>query len=330
MSDRKDYMREYMRNRRQRAKAETANAHVNKANGEFTGEHLRAIVREEIGRAIGPMMDLLTKLMVSGVNSSTGSTGGQHGHPPEPLAETGEIEGHTSKATYSPPSESEAHKTLLDGRMKQAEKDAERRKNIPPPPSDPGIRIPPPGGWPKPLTEEQERGLWFLADLKRAAEETDLSTGVDVNAVSNAVSTDTPSFVTVRPTKLPSDPIPVIVRLTEPKLEAKPLRALEGITRPEEGAGFTSVNANIVSNADAHQEPAEPPLTQANVNYVNNDATENARKVRCKACTKFRPKAERCDAGHTGLINFRYGSRPTTKGQLRPSSDRQCADFVPK
>jgi hypothetical protein len=67
-TDRKAYMREYMRNRRKQAKAVDVN---NPANRGLTEERLRAIVREEIEQAIGPLRELLTRLTVNRVNTPT-------------------------------------------------------------------------------------------------------------------------------------------------------------------------------------------------------------------------------------------------------------------
>jgi hypothetical protein len=72
MTDRKAYMREYMRRRR----ASIANKEgVNIANGvnvntymQFT-EHLREVIRQEVEQAIQPLLVQLTKLTVNSVSN---------------------------------------------------------------------------------------------------------------------------------------------------------------------------------------------------------------------------------------------------------------------
>jgi hypothetical protein len=80
MTDRKAYMREYMRRRR----ASIANKEgVNIANGvnvntymQFT-EHLREVIRQEVEQAIQPLLVQLTKLTVNSVSNGI--------PPPRPL-----------------------------------------------------------------------------------------------------------------------------------------------------------------------------------------------------------------------------------------------------
>lgn len=70
MTDRNAYMRDYMRARRQKGKAVAVNAEaVNCVNTELTEDRLRAIVREELDRALKPLRELLTQLTVSSVNT---------------------------------------------------------------------------------------------------------------------------------------------------------------------------------------------------------------------------------------------------------------------
>jgi hypothetical protein len=71
MTDRKTYMREYMRRRR----ASIAKEGVNIASGvkvntymQFT-EHLREVIRQEMEQAIQPLLVQLTKLTVNSVNN---------------------------------------------------------------------------------------------------------------------------------------------------------------------------------------------------------------------------------------------------------------------
>ena len=68
MADRSAYMRDYMRERRRKARAEANEKSVNFANGTLTEERLRAIIREEFDRALEPVRKLLTKLTVSSVS----------------------------------------------------------------------------------------------------------------------------------------------------------------------------------------------------------------------------------------------------------------------
>ncbi|CAK0767823.1 hypothetical protein CCP3SC15_3720003 [Gammaproteobacteria bacterium] len=67
-ADRKTYMREYMRNRRKQARERLAAATVVNANQALTEDRYRAIVREEIEQALGPLRELLTGLAVDTVN----------------------------------------------------------------------------------------------------------------------------------------------------------------------------------------------------------------------------------------------------------------------
>jgi hypothetical protein len=65
MTDRKTYMREYMRRRR----VSSANsADVNSTYMQFT-EQLREVIRQEVEQAIQPLLVQLTKLTVNSVNN---------------------------------------------------------------------------------------------------------------------------------------------------------------------------------------------------------------------------------------------------------------------
>lgn len=68
MADRTDYMREYMRKRREKSKTEACKQKVSIPAVQLTEERLRAIIREEIERAMEPIRELLTELTVSSVN----------------------------------------------------------------------------------------------------------------------------------------------------------------------------------------------------------------------------------------------------------------------
>lgn len=54
---------------------------------------------------------------------------------------------------------------------------------------------------------------------------------------------------------------------------------------------------------------------------------EAARLVMCVVCKQFRPKLQRCDAGHTGAIHFSGRRKP---GALDIHAPRTCGDFKPK
>lgn len=73
MTDRNAYMRDYMRAKRQKAraaKAASGNADtVNSVNTGLTEERIRAVIREELAGALKPLMELLTQLTVNTVNS---------------------------------------------------------------------------------------------------------------------------------------------------------------------------------------------------------------------------------------------------------------------
>ena len=73
MTDRTNYMRDYMRQRRAKAKAEAAASGPAIANPALalTEDRLRAIVREEIKWALEPVRQALTGLTVSGVSAPT-------------------------------------------------------------------------------------------------------------------------------------------------------------------------------------------------------------------------------------------------------------------
>jgi hypothetical protein len=74
MGDRKAYMAEYMRQRRAKSSEGKVNEHgVNRVNAELTEERLRAIVREEIERAVAPLLELLTGLTVNEVSKPAGA-----------------------------------------------------------------------------------------------------------------------------------------------------------------------------------------------------------------------------------------------------------------
>lgn len=74
MSDRTEYMRKYMRERRKKAKDVAANQ--KEVSTELPEDRLRAIIREEMERAVAPIMDMLTKLTVSnGLAERDGLTG---------------------------------------------------------------------------------------------------------------------------------------------------------------------------------------------------------------------------------------------------------------
>ena len=71
MADRTSYMRDYMKARRQRFKEKANKDSVNTANEPaLTEERIRAIIREEIGRAMAPWQELLTQLTVNSVNTA--------------------------------------------------------------------------------------------------------------------------------------------------------------------------------------------------------------------------------------------------------------------
>ncbi|MDQ3960467.1 MAG: hypothetical protein M3255_09415 [Pseudomonadota bacterium] len=65
MTDRKTYMREYMRRRRA---SSAKSPDINSAYIQFT-EHLREVIRQEIEQAIQPLLVQLTKLTVNSVSN---------------------------------------------------------------------------------------------------------------------------------------------------------------------------------------------------------------------------------------------------------------------
>jgi hypothetical protein len=67
--------------------------------------------------------------------------------------------------------------------------------------------------------------------------------------------------------------------------------------------------------ADTAPAPAEVPQPAGN------------KRVMCAGCANLRPKARRCDAGHTKLINF---VSPRKKGVPKPYEPRHCEDYKPK